>query len=305
MAWSVADIPPQHGRAAVVTGTGGLGYETALALVRAGADVILAGRSPEKGAAAVAQIRAAAPRGAIRFAPLDLASLASVRAFANRLLGERASLDLLVNNAGVMAPPKRRTTEDGFELQFGTNHLGHFALTGLLAPLLRQAKAARVVSVSSLAHRQGDIDFDDLEWERSYKPWAAYSQSKLANLLFALELQRRARAAGSELTSLAAHPGFARTELMANGPGATADSVSRVLGPLVSQSAAAGALPVLFAATSPEARGGDYYGPGGLMEMKGPPRRARISDRARDEALARRLWDESERLTGVPFRLAN
>jgi NAD(P)-dependent dehydrogenase (short-subunit alcohol dehydrogenase family) len=308
MAWTVSDMPPQDGRSAVVTGAGGLGFETALALARAGAEVILASRNPEKGAAAVDEVRAAAPEAQVRFERLDLASLASVRDFAARLLGERTRLDLLVNNAGVMALPKRQVTEDGFERQFGTNHLGHFALTALLAPLLRAAAAPRVVTVSSLAHLQGAIHFDDLQWEGRYRPSAAYAQSKLANLLFALELQRRADAAGWNLKSLAAHPGVSRTELIANGPGGGFGGYKlfkMIVGPLLSQSAAAGALPTLYAATAPDVRGGDYFGPDGPIEMKGAPARARISSRAKDEAVARRLWEESERLTGVTFRPGN
>lgn len=305
MGWSVSDIPPQGGRSAVVTGAGGLGFETALALARAGGEVVVAGRNPQKGEAAVGQIRAAAPGSAVRFEALDLADLASVRDFARRLAAERASLDLLVNNAGVMALPKREVTKDGFERQFGTNHLGHFALTALLAPLLRQAGAPRVVTVSSLAHMGGAIHFDDLQWEHRYRPTAAYGQSKLANLMFALELQRRAAAAGWNLTSLAAHPGYSRTELIANGPGQSYRWFEMIFGPFLGQSAAAGALPILYAATAPDVRPGDYYGPDGPMEMKGAPKRARITARAKDEAVARRLWEESERLTGVTFRPGN
>jgi NAD(P)-dependent dehydrogenase (short-subunit alcohol dehydrogenase family) len=302
MNWSVADIPPQQGRSAVVTGVGGLGFETALALARAGGEVILAGRDPEKGAAAVAEIRAAAPNGAISFEALDLADLASVDAFAGRLHAARSSLDILVNNAGVMALPKRRATVDGFEMQFGTNYLGHFALTARLAPMLRQADAPRVVQVSSLAHLRGALNFDDLQWEHAYRAGGAYAQSKLAMVVFALELQRRADAAGWDLMSMAAHPGYAQTRLIANGPGAWAPAINRLVGPLFSQSGAAGALPILFAATSPEAAGGEYYGPAGASELKGPPARARIAARARDTAAASRLWEASERLTGVTLQ---
>jgi NAD(P)-dependent dehydrogenase (short-subunit alcohol dehydrogenase family) len=305
MAWSVSDIPALNGRSAVVTGAGGLGFETALALARAGGEVILAGRNPAKGAEGLAQIRAAAPGAAIRFEPLDLASLASVEAFASRLLAERSSLDLLVNNAGVMAPPQRQATSDGFELQFGTNYLGHFALTAWLLPLLRRADAPRVVSVSSLAHLQGAIRFDDINWERAYRPTAAYAQSKLAMLLFALELQRRADAAGWGLVSNAAHPGYARTELIANGPGAAAQAFNLAFGPLLGQSPAQGALPQLFAAAAPEAAGGAYYGPAGFLELKGPPAPAKMTARAQDPAAARRLWEVSEQLTGADMRLGN
>jgi len=302
--WTLADMPPQTGRYAIVTGTGGLGYETAVALAGAGASVLVAGRNAAKGAEALARIRAAHPAAEVAFEPLDLASLADIAAFALRMQAAGRPIDLLVNNAGVMMPPHRSLTSDGFELQFGTNHLGHFALTGRLLPLLRQGRGPRVVAVSSGAHNMGRIDFDNLQWERGYAPMAAYGASKLANLMFALELQRRSDAAGWGLTSLAAHPGYARTELIANGPGD--DSwMSRIARPLIepwaSQSAADGAWPQLFAATSPGVVGGGYYGPSRLMEMKGPPAPARISQRARDPATARRLWDVSEQLTGVAY----
>ena len=302
--WTLADMPPQTGRYAIVTGTGGLGYETAVALAGAGASVLVAGRNAAKGAEALARIRAAHPAAEVAFEPLDLASLADIAAFALRTQAAGRPIDLLVNNAGVMMPPHRSLTSDGFELQFGTNHLGHFALTGRLLPLLRQGRGPRVVAVSSGAHNMGRIDFDNLQWERGYAPMAAYGASKLANLMFALELQRRSDAAGWGLTSLAAHPGYARTELIANGPGD--DSwMSRIARPLIepwaSQSAADGAWPQLFAATSPGVVGGGYYGPSRLMEMKGPPAPARISQRARDPATARRLWDVSEQLTGVAY----
>jgi NAD(P)-dependent dehydrogenase (short-subunit alcohol dehydrogenase family) len=304
MAWTLADIPPQHGRRAIVTGTGGLGYETALALAAAGASVVLAGRSETKGRGAVVRILNLHPNAAITFERLDLASLASIAEFAGQIEAHGGPIDLLVNNAGVMAPPRRRATSDGFELQLGTNHLGHFALTGRLLPQLRQAPAPRVTTVSSGAHHGGRIDFDDLQWQKRYDPWGAYSRSKLANLLFAFELQRRSRAARWGLLSDAAHPGYARTELIANGPGQ--DSLmARVGGVLIapwgSQSAAAGALPQLFAATSPHAKPGGYYGPGRLFELVGPPAPARISRAARDPATAKHLWDVSEALTGVKF----
>src|SRR5665213_90470 len=235
--WTEADIPLQAGRSVVVTGTGGLGYETARALAGAGAEVILAGRNPAKGAASLAQILALHPKARITFELLDLGSLASVAILAERLTATRRSLDLLVNNAGVMTPPDRRTTADGFELQFGTNYLGHFALTSHLLPLLRQGNKPRVVTVSSGAHHTGAINFDDLQWTRRYRPWLAYSQSKLANLMFALELQRRSDAGGWGLMSNAAHPGYARTELIPNGPGPNALStkIGKIIQPLMSQ----------------------------------------------------------------------
>jgi NAD(P)-dependent dehydrogenase (short-subunit alcohol dehydrogenase family) len=302
--WSVADIPSQNGKLAVVTGaTGGLGYETALALARAGAEVLVAGRNEEKGRVAIEQIKRAVPRANVRFAMLDLASLASVRAFAASMSASGQPVDLLINNAGVMDLPGRRLTEDGFEQQFGTNHLSHFALTGLLLPLLRRAVAPRVVNVSSLAHRGGKIDFGNLQAERKYSSWAAYQQSKLANLLFTLELQRRSDAYGWGLMSNAAHPGYARTELIPNGPGTGGlkGAGMKVLGSFMSQSAAAGALPTLFAATSPDAAPNGYYGPNGFYELKGPVAPAKVFPQAKDEAVARKLWEVSEQLTGVKW----
>ena len=306
--WSTKDIPDQRGRSAVVTGaTGGIGYETALELARAGAEVILAGRDAAKGAAAETGIRAAHPAANVRFELLDLASLALVAAFAEKLGAERSGIDLLVNNAGVMALPKRQTTADGFEMQFGTNHLGHFALTGALLPLLRAGDAPRVVNVSSSAHQRGHINFADLQAERSYGAWTAYGQSKIANLLFTFELQRRSEANGWGVMSNAAHPGWARTDLIANGPaaegglGAMMAHAASFAAPFFSQDAAGGALPTLYAATSPDAKGGGYYGPTGMMELKGPPGAARISVKAKDETVARRLWEVSEELTGVRF----
>jgi NAD(P)-dependent dehydrogenase (short-subunit alcohol dehydrogenase family) len=305
MSWTTTDIPPQQGRTAIITGTGGLGYEVAAALAAAGAEVVLAGRDPAKGAAAIARIRQSTPHAQIDFALLDLARLASIAAFADRMLARRTQLDLLVNNAGIMALPSRRETEDGFELQLGTNYLGHFALTGRLLPLLRRGRNARVVQVSSLAHRSGAIRFDDMQWTRGYRPWAAYGQSKLAMLIFALELQRRSFAQGWGLTSNAAHPGFARTELIRNGRGEgsiLARMSAAFLQPIFSQSAAAGALPILYAGTSPAAAGGGgYYGPEGLYEMKGPVAPARVMSQATNPTTATRLWSESERLTNVRY----
>lgn len=300
--WTTANIPPQAGRCAVVTGTGGLGFETALALARAGAEVIIAGRDPRKGAEAVGAIRKAAPAADVRFEALDLANLASVADFAARLRAQRASLDLLINNAGVMTPPTRQTTADGFELQFGTNYLGHFALTAHLMPLLRNGAPARVVTVSSVAARGGMIDFTDLNAERGYQPMPAYGQSKLACLMFALELQRRSDAGRWGVASIAAHPGIARTELLHNAPGrGSASSRVRNLLWFLFQPAARGALPSLFAATAPDARGGAYYGPDRLGETRGYPTRARFPAQALDATAAARLWALSERMTGVGF----
>jgi NAD(P)-dependent dehydrogenase (short-subunit alcohol dehydrogenase family) len=305
--FSIADIPSQAGKLAIVTGTGGLGYETALALAGAGAEVILAGRNEEKGRDAVRKIAALTPGERVRFERVDLADLRSVAAFADRLLTADRAIDMLINNAGVMMPPVRQATADGFELQFGTNYLSHFALTARLLPLLRKRGGARVVSVSSGAHRMGGaIHFDDLQWERSYKPWPAYAQSKLALLMFALELDRRSIAHGWRIMSTGAHPGYARTELIANGPGTTSmmARVSGLFGLFFSQSAAAGAMPTLFAATSPDARGGGYYGPDGFFEMKGATTAAVIGTNARDSGVARRLWEVSEQLTQVHWPAA-
>ncbi|HVK79421.1 MAG TPA: SDR family oxidoreductase, partial [Verrucomicrobiae bacterium] len=247
--WTTKDIPPQTGRSAVVTGTGGIGFEDALALALAGGDVVIAGRNPEKGATAVARIKACAPKATIRFEQCDLASLASVAEFCARLRTQRASLDLLINNAGVMTPPTRQETTDGFELQFGANYLGHFALTAGLLPLLRAGQASRVVSVSSVAAREGAIDFDDLQARRRYRPMPTYSQSKLACLMFALELQRRSVAGGWGVRSFGAHPGIARTDLLHNAPGrGSAAGIARSALWFLFQPAAQGALPTLFAA---------------------------------------------------------
>ena len=302
--WTTADIPSLNGRTVVITGaTGGLGYETALALAGAGAQVVLTGRSDVKGRNALQGIRGQFSDAKISYETLDLANLASVADFARRFAAAHASLDLLVNNAGVMALPERQETADGFEMQFGTNYLGHYALTAQLLPRLRRGNQARVVNLSSLAHRGGAIDFDDLQGTRSYASWKAYSQSKLAMLMFALELQRRSDAGGWGVMCNAAHPGYARTDLIANGPGATGLlwRLNKSLQPFVSQSAAEGALPTLFAATSPEAKPAGYYGPRGFYELKGPPVPAKIMPQAKDAAVAARLWAVSAALTGVSF----
>jgi NAD(P)-dependent dehydrogenase (short-subunit alcohol dehydrogenase family) len=298
--WTTRDIPPLTGRSAVVTGTGGIGLETALALARAGASVVVAGRNPAKGAAAVAAIHAAAPGASARFAALDLADLASVARFAEILARSQDRLDLLINNAGVMTPPDRRETRDGFELQFGTNHLGHFALTAGLLPLLRRGTAPRVVSVSSVAARQGRIDFDDLQATRSYRPMVVYSQSKLACLMFALELSRRSLAAGWGIASLAAHPGVARSDLLINGPGARSlPGMARRFLPFLFQPVAQGTLPSLFAATDPAARDGGYYGPDRLGGTRGLPTEEAPPKQALDPAAASRLWEISRDLVGL------
>ncbi len=304
--WTTSDIPSQQGRTAVVTGTGGLGLEIALALARAGAKVIIAGRNPSKGAIAVKQIRHSVADSNVTFEVMDLASLDSIHAFAKRLQASQPSLDLLVNNAAVMSPPDRQATRDSFELQFGTNYLGHFALTARLLPLLIKGDKARVVSLSSIAARSGKINFDDLQAQRSYHPMPAYGQSKLACLMFALELQRRSDAAGWSIQSIAAHPGVSRTELLPNGAGPTSvpGLLRRYLWFLF-QPAAQGALPALFAATSAKAQGGAYYGPARLGETRGFPTQAKVPAQALDESVAARLWRESQALTGVTFPTGN
>jgi NAD(P)-dependent dehydrogenase (short-subunit alcohol dehydrogenase family) len=300
--WTVADVPPQTGRSVVITGTGGLGFEDAIALARAGADVILAGRSPDKGAGAVERIRAAVPGASICFEQIDLASLKSIADFCSRLGGERGSLDILINNAGVMVPPRRVVTRDGFELQWATNYLGHFALTAGLLPLLRKGHAARVVSLSSVAASSGKINFDDLQSAKAYKAMVAYSQSKLACLMFGFELQRRSDARGWGLTSIASHPGISRTDLLYNAPGPrSTHGFARNILWFLFQPAAQGALPTLFAATSPEAIGGGYYGPDGVGETRGYPKPAKTPSQALDGEVAKRLWDVSEELAGLRF----
>lgn len=308
--WTTQDIPSQRGRRVVITGaTGGLGYETALALAGAGAQVVLTGRNAEKGELALQAIRARFPQADVRYASLDLGSLRAVREFTERFASDNDHLDLLINNAGVMVPPRRFETADGFELQFGTNYLSHFALTAQLLPLLRKASKPRVVSLSSTAHRlMAAIHFEDLQWLRGYKSWPAYAQSKLAMLMFAQELQRRSQAQGWGLLSTAAHPGYARTGLQSAGRSlgrkAERESIwTYLLAPLISQSAAAGALPTLFAATSPDAQPGGYYGPQRRFELIGPVGPARIGKEAQDTGVARRLWQISEELTGARWPL--
>ena len=306
MNWNLTDIPPQGGRLAVVTGTGGLGYEEALALARAGASVVMAGRNPAKGQQALTCIRHEAPGVDVHFEQLDLASLGSIKAFADRMLAAGRPIDLLIDNAGISGNPERGETQDGFELQLGTNYLGHFALTMRLMPLLLKARAPRVVCLSSTAHKVGRINFDDLQSERSYSAVGAYAQSKLAMLMFALELDRRARAIGLPLTSVAAHPGIARTNLMENSQQGHPLLLffSRTVMRLFGQSAEAGALPILCAATDPAVKGGEFYGPSGFIEATGAPVAASKSARAQDEAVQCRLWEESVRLTGVDLPVA-
>lgn len=300
--WTAADMPALTGRSFVVTGTGGLGYEDAFALARAGGEVILAGRNATSGAEAVAQIKSDVPGAHVSFAMLDLSDLASIRRFSETLAKARTSLDGLINNAGVMNPPKRIETVDGFELQFGTNYLGHFLLTSGLLPLLKRGANPRVVTLSSVAARQGDIYFDDLNFGEAYAPMKAYAQSKIACLMFALEFQKRSDAGNWGITSLAAHPGVSRTNLLLNTPGgAGAAGVARKLLAFLFQPVWQGALPTLFAATAPSAKPGGYYGPDGFGEIRGYPAEARIPAPAQNPETLSRLWAESEQLTGARF----
>jgi len=301
--WTTAQIPDQHGRTAIVTGANsGLGLVVARELARKGASVVMACRNMDKGETAVGEIRAQVPDAQLELSELDLASLSSVEAFAERFGASYDGLDLLINNAGVMAPP-RRETADGFELQFGTNHLGHFALTGRLIGRMEGREDARVVTLSSNAHRMGKINFDDLQSERSYRRWGAYGQSKLADLMTALELDRRLRAAGSSIKSIGAHPGYAATNLQSAAPPLIDRWVMAVTNALLAQSAEAGALAPLYAATEPGLEGGVYVGPDGLGEFRGHPHVVKPNAAARDEQAAARLWEISEELTGVSFEL--
>jgi NAD(P)-dependent dehydrogenase (short-subunit alcohol dehydrogenase family) len=300
--WTARDMPDQSGRIAVVTGANsGLGLVTARELARAGATVVIACRNTDKGERAAAEIKAAVPSADVPVQALDLADLASVRTFAERVVSERDRLDLLINNAGVMAPPRRLTT-DGFESQFGTNHLGHFALTGLLLSRLLAAPQPRVVTVSSTGHRIGRIRFDDPQWTRSYNNWLAYGQSKLANLMFCFELDRRATAAGTPLKSMAAHPGYAATNLQSAGPARPHERwLGEIGNKLVAQSAEMGALPSLYAATVEDLPSGSFVGPDGFMEQRGHPHVVTAAGKAYNREDWSRLWALSEELTGVSY----
>ena len=307
--WTDSDLPSLAGRTYVITGaTSGLGLETAAALAAHDARVVLTGRDPGRLDRALAVARGSATGPDPVAVPLDLADLASIRDAAARIGEEIGEIDVLVNNAGVMAPP-RGETKDGFELQIGTNHLGHFALTGLLLPLLPTgdpARDARVITLASGAHRMGSCDPSDLNYEhRTYRPWQAYGQSKLANLLFTRELDRRARESGAALTAAAAHPGYAGTNLQFAGPAYAQNPVGRLLtkgmNTVLGQSARAGSWPTLYAATQPDVRGGDYIGPDGWFEMRGHPRKVDPNSAACDDTNARALWEASEELTGVEY----
>jgi len=304
--WTEEHVPDQQGRRFVVTGANsGLGFEAVRVLAGRGAHVVMACRDGEKAERALAQLRQELPGASLEVAALDLASLDSVRAFAAHLLARQGSLDVLCNNAGVMAIP-RRTTRDNFEMQLGTNHLGHFALTGLLLPALLRTPGSRVVTVSSMAHRGGRIRFEDLHWDRGrYSKWLAYGQSKLANLLFTYELQRRLEAAHCSTIAVACHPGYAATQLQAVGPHESGSrgmaALMALANRLLAQPAAMGALPTLYAATSDEVGGGDYVGPGGFAEQHGLPRKVGSSVASRNRTDAARLWELSELQTGVKY----
>ena len=300
--WTAADIPDLTSRVAVVTGANsGLGFETARALAAHGATVVLGCRDESRCAAAAGRLGLIVPPTRIEASLIDLADLDSVRTFAANVRARHETIDILVNNAGVMAPPRRLVTKQGFELQFGTNHLGHFALTGLLLPWLVQEPSSRIVTVSSFAHERGRIDFDDLQWERNYAPYGAYGASKLANVLFMLELDRHLRRAGVQAISVGAHPGFTSTRLQAVGPfiGTPRLTSWLVLAGVrtIGQLAAEGAEPQLYAAAAPDVRGGEYFGP--KWQFRGHPTLSTMAPQARDERVAARLWDVSKRLTCV------
>lgn len=300
--WITNDIPAQTGRVAIITGANvGLGYESALALARKGAQVIIASRDATKAQKAVSNLQAQVPGAKVEFIQLDLASLASVRTFVDTFKARYDRLDILLNNAGVMAIP-RRETADGFEMQLGTNHLGHFALTGLLLDLLLKTPASRIINTTSGAQSIGQINFDDPQLRQNYGRWKAYGQSKLANVLFTFELQRRLAAAGQSTISATAHPGYAHTNLQSTSTSINGSRIEKafyVIGNRLAQSAAMGALPQLYAATAPDVKGGQMYGP--RFYMRGYPVLAKATAKAYDEATARRLWNLSEELTGVHY----
>lgn len=300
MPWTFDNIPDQTGRTAIITGANtGLGFETARMLAQRGANVLLACRNLGKGAEAMRRILEGRPTGNVTLESLDLSDLGSVASFATKVLATRPRIDLLINNAGVMVPPRGKTAQ-GFELQFGTNHLGHFALTAPLLPRLAAQPGARVVVVSSMAQRFGSISLDDPNWERrSYNGWLAYGQSKLANMMFALELQRRLSRAGSRLVATAAHPGWTATDLQRSDP------MSNLLNPMLAMPVAKGALTTLRAATDPAALGGSYWGPTGFIGMWGWAGEVPIPEKSADTEMAAKLWELSENLTGVRFDLAS
>jgi len=298
--WTAEEVPDQSGRVAVVTGANsGIGLVTATELARAGATVVLAARGG-KAEGARAEIASQVPSAALDPRTLDLADLSSVRAFADELAAAHPTIDLLINNAGVMMPPRQQTA-DGFELQFGTNHLGHFALTGLLLDRLRAGSDARVVTVSSIEHKPGRLDFDDLQSERGYSPRGAYQQSKFANAVFGLEFDRRLRATAIPVKSVLAHPGYSATNLQTTGPTGPMKAVLRITNAFVAQPAERGAWPSLYAATAPDVEGGEFYGPDGFNEMRGHPTMVQPVRRAQEAEAGRRLWEVSEELSGVRY----
>jgi NAD(P)-dependent dehydrogenase (short-subunit alcohol dehydrogenase family) len=310
--WTENDIPNLSGKRALVTGgASGIGFEAARALAQHGADVLIVDRNEEAGNAAVDRIKALHGEAKIAFHSLDLSRQQAVKDFAAALVAEGKPLDILVNNAGIQPISDRRTSPDGFELTFAIGHLGHYALTGQLLPLLKAATAPRVITVSSMVHGQGKFDWNDLQMERNYSSQRPYNQTKLANLLFALEFQRRIDLAGARILSLAVHPGVAQTAIGANrkqlGKFRLADhlvtAVLSVVMPFLGQPASAGALPTLYAATSPDAKGGGFYGPDGLGEMKGAPAPAVVKPAAQDLTAAKRLWDVTESLTGIRYEI--
>ncbi len=303
--WTLNDAPRLDGKVAIVTGANsGIGFYTALGLASLGADTVLAARDPDKGAAAVARIRQQVPNAKARFELLDLASLASIAKFAAAITAaKRGVIDILVNNAGVMGLPTRQQTEDGFERQMGVNYLGHFALTARLKdPLCAAIGGGRVVNVASVAHRRVTLDLSDLQSARAYDPRQTYGRTKLAMLVFSLELQRRATASGWTLSSIASHPGWASTSIVRNGMGTGLKGrVADLVFSIVAQSAEAGALPSLYAAAAPDAKPGAYYGPTGPGETRGAPGPAKIYPQALDQAVGLGLWTLSETLTGLTF----
>jgi NAD(P)-dependent dehydrogenase (short-subunit alcohol dehydrogenase family) len=295
--WNAKLLGDQTGRVAIVTGSNsGIGFETARVLAEKGATVVMACRNLEKAGPKADEIRSAHPGANVEVMELDLSDLDSVRRFAEAFRARHSRLDLLINNAGIMVPPYGQT-EQGFETQFGVNHLGHFALTGSLLDLITNTRGSRIVTVSSIAHYLGKIQFSDLNWEKGYKAQPAYGQSKLANLLFTYELQRRLAAAGKDTLAVAAHPGWTETNLQAHAKGV------KFMNRFLAQKPLMGALPTLYAATEPSVNGAEYYGPSGFMEMNGPPKRVKSNKRSYDQNVAKQLWDVSEELTGVHFQI--